>query len=38
MIGQQYPLGDMKPYEYDDALIVQQKLRDLGVPSILAEQ
>ncbi len=38
MIGQEYPLGDMQPYEYDDAVIVQQKLRDIGVPSILAEQ
>ena len=38
MIGQEYPLGDMEPYDYVDAVIVQKKLRGMGVPAFVAEQ
>jgi len=37
MIGMDYPLGDMEPYQYDDAVKVQEKLINLGVPAVLAE-
>jgi len=37
MIGMEYPLGNMEPYQYDDAVEVQEKLIELGVPAVLAE-
>jgi hypothetical protein len=38
MIGQEYPFGDMEPYDYVDAVKVQKKLRGMGVPAFVAEQ
>ena len=37
MIGLDYALDDMEPYKYEDALKVQEKLRNLGIPATLAE-
>ena len=36
MIGTEYPMGDMPPYDYDDAVKVQEKLTEMGVPAVLA--
>ncbi len=38
MIGQDYPFGDMDPYNYVDAVTVQKKLRGMDVPAFVAEQ
>lgn len=35
MIGTEYPLKDMDPYNYEDAIVVQEKLRRLGVEATL---
>ncbi|KAL7506221.1 hypothetical protein ACHAXN_003493 [Cyclotella atomus] len=32
-----YPMGDMEPYDYADALLVKNKLASLGVEATLAE-
>lgn len=32
-----YPMGDMEPYDYDDALHIKNKLASLGVKATLAE-
>ncbi|KAL9178626.1 hypothetical protein ACHAXT_001964 [Thalassiosira profunda] len=36
MIGTEYPMGDMPPYDYDDAVKVQEELTEMGVPTVLA--
>mmetsp|Transcript_18349 Transcript_18349/g.29868 ORF Transcript_18349/g.29868 Transcript_18349/m.29868 type:complete len:179 (-) Transcript_18349:33-569(-) len=35
MIGIEYPLNDMEPYEYDNAVKVQGKLIGMGIPATL---
>lgn len=37
LIGMEYPLDDMPPYDYVDAVRVQDKLIEMGVPAVLAE-
>ena len=35
MIGIEYPLNDMEPYEYDNAVKVQEQLIGMGIPATL---
>ncbi|KAL7543985.1 hypothetical protein ACHAXR_013381, partial [Thalassiosira sp. AJA248-18] len=37
LTARDYPLEEMQPYEYDDAVKAQEKLISMGIPAILAE-
>ena len=37
MIGKEYPLEGMEPYDQEDAIKVQEKLIGMGIPAVLAE-
>ena len=37
MIGKEYPLEGMEPYDQEDAVKVQEKLIGMGIPAVLAE-
>ena len=38
MLGRKYALEDMEPYDYDEAIKVQEKLIGMGVNTILQER